>query len=326
VTSESETAEVDLEGADGESSAPVLTAVEATDTAPTHATDAGQTPAPMPAPDAIRAAAQRFAAAGLASPRPDAEQLAAHVLGVPRARLPLATFDALLLATFHELVDRRAAREPLQHLIGTAGFRHLELMVGPGVFVPRPETEVVVEAALDFLRSLPTERAPLVVDLCTGSGTIAFSVAHEFPSAQVHAVELDAGALEWTRRNADRLGLPVSLHSGDAEHALPELDGQFDLVVSNPPYVAEHEVADVDPEVRDHDPEVSLVAGPDGLDVVRAVEKAAWRLLRPGGMVIVEHSDRQGTSAPAVFAPRWKDVQDRTDLTGRDRFVTAVRP
>jgi release factor glutamine methyltransferase len=281
---------------------------------------------PRPAPDAIRAAAETLTAAGLPSPRPDAEQLAAHVLGVPRAQLPLARFDATLLATFSELVERRAAREPLQHLLGTAGFRHLELMVGPGVFVPRPETEVVVEEALAFLRSLPAEPRPLAVDLCTGSGTIAFSLAHEFPGADVHAVELDPAALEWTRRNADRLGLPVGLHLGDAEHALPGFDGRLDLVVSNPPYVAEHEVGDVDPEVRDHDPEVSLVAGADGLDVIRSVERAAWRLLRPGGLVVVEHSDRQGQSAPAVFTPRWRDVRDELDLTGRDRYTVAVRP
>jgi release factor glutamine methyltransferase len=281
---------------------------------------------PLPAADAIRSAAGRLAAAGLESPRPDAEQLAAHVLGIPRSSLPLATFDSMLLDTFSELVDRRAAREPLQHLVGTAGFRHIELMVGPGVFVPRPETEVVVESALEFLRSLPETPRPTLVDLCTGSGTIAFSLAHEFPQAVVHAVELDPGALEWTRRNADRLDLPVELHLGDAEHALPDFDGTLDLVVSNPPYVAEHEVDGVDPEVRDHDPEVSLVAGPDGLDVVRAVERAAWRLLRPGGKVIVEHSDRQGRSAPELFASRWLDVADFRDLTGRDRYVTAIRP
>jgi release factor glutamine methyltransferase len=276
---------------------------------------------------AVRAAAATLAEAGLASPKPDAEQLAAHVLNVPRSQLTLAQFDTTLLGAFRELVDRRAAREPLQHLLGSAGFRHIELMVGPGVFVPRPETEVVVEAALDVLRGLPeTDEPPLVVDLCTGSGTIAFSLASEFPRAVVHAVELDPGALEWTRRNADRLGLPVTLHLGDAEHALPDFDGRLALVVSNPPYVAEHEVGAVDPEVRDHDPEVSLVAGADGLDVVRAVESAAWRLLRPGGTVVVEHSDRQGASAPAVFAERWLDVADHRDLTGRDRFVTAVRP
>jgi release factor glutamine methyltransferase len=253
--------------------------------------------------------------------------LAAHVLGVRRSQLMLASFDGPLLAAFSELVDRRVERQPLQHLTGTAAFRHLELMVGPGVFVPRPETEVVVEAALEFLYARPGDAPPpVVVDLCAGSGTIAFSIAHEFPTATVHAVELDQHALTWTERNADRLGLPVQVHLGDAEHALPKLTGSLDLVVSNPPYVAEHEVEGVDPEVRDHDPEVALVAGPDGLDVVRAVEKAAWRLLRSGGMVIVEHSDRQGRSGPEVFAPRWRDVRDHPDLTGRDRFLTAVRP
>lgn len=293
------------------------------DLAPGRSTDAG---VELPAADAVRTAATTLSEAGLPSPRPDAEQLAAHVLGVPRSSLPLATFDAVLLDAFRELVERRAQREPLQHLVGTAGFRHIELLVGPGVFVPRPETEVVVESALEFLRSLPADTTPLLVDLCTGSGTIAFSLAAEFPRAEVHAVELDEGALTWTRRNADRLDLPVHLHQGDAEHALPDLDGRLDLVVSNPPYVAEHEVDHVDPEVRDHDPEVSLVAGADGLDVVRAVEQAAWRLLRPGGKVIVEHSDRQGTSAPEVFASRWEQVQDFPDLTGRDRYVTAIRP
>lgn len=287
-----------------------------------------QTDPPLvPVAVALREAVAALTEAGLPSPAPDAEQLAAHVLRIPRSQLTLAGFDATLLGAFRSLVERRAAREPLQHLLGTAGFRHIELMVGPGVFVPRPETEVVVEAALDVLRALPdTDEPPLVVDLCTGSGTIAFSLASEFPRAVVHAVELDAGALEWTRRNADRLGLPVTLHLGHAEHALPDLDGRLALVVSNPPYVAEHEVDDVDPEVRDHDPEVSLVAGADGLDVIRAVESAAWRLLRPGGAVVVEHSDRQGTSAPAVFADRWLDVRDHRDLTGRDRFVTATRP
>jgi release factor glutamine methyltransferase len=279
------------------------------------------------ASEAIRQAAARFAAAGLASPRPDAEQLAAFVLDVPRSGLSLAEFDAARYDLFDGLVERRAAREPLQHLVGTAGFRHLELVVGPGVFVPRPETEVVVERALSYLRTLPSDGPrPVVVDLCTGSGTIAFSLAHEFPGADVHAVELDEGALVWTRRNAERLGLPVTLHLGDAEHALPGFDGQLDLVVSNPPYVAEHERDYVDPEVRDHDPETSLFAGADGLDVVRAVERAAWRLLRPGGLVVVEHSDRQGQTAPAVFTPRWHAVADFPDLTGRPRFVVAVRP
>jgi release factor glutamine methyltransferase len=278
---------------------------------------------------AVRVAAATLASAGLASPNPDAEQLAAHVLNIPRSQLTLAHFDATLLGAFRELVDRRAAREPLQHLLGSAGFRHIELMVGPGVFVPRPETEVVVEAALDVLRGLPdTDEPPLVVDLCTGSGTIAFSLASEFPRAVVHAVELDPGALEWTRRNADRLGLPVTLHLGDAEHALPDLDGRLALVVSNPPYVAEHEVDAVDPEVRDHDPEVALYGGgSDGLAVPRAVIGLAVQLLRPGGWLVMEHADVQAGAVLAALASSggWVDAADHRDLTGRPRYVMARR-
>ena len=224
-------------------------------------------------------------------------------------------------------MGRRAARVPLQHLTGSVGFRYIELEVGPGVFVPRPETESVVQWAVDNIG----HGAPLVVDLCTGSGTIAFALANEVPGATVHAVERDAGALEWTRRNAKNrvaAGDPeVHLHLGSVEDCLPDLNGLVDLVASNPPYVAETERHLPDPEVVDHDPEIALFAGPDGLDVIRLVEQAARRLLKPGGLVVVEHSDRQGRTAPAVFerAGGWADVADHQDLTGRDRFVTATR-
>jgi release factor glutamine methyltransferase len=269
--------------------------------------------------------------AGVDSPRWDAEQLAAHVLGTARTALVTApALDAAQQQALRALVERRARREPLQHIVGSVGFRYIELAVGPGVFIPRPETEVVAGAAIDFARRAATEH-PRVVDLCAGSGTIAFSVAHEVPHAEVHAVELDEGALAWAKRNAgarERAGdPPVTLHHADVAHAVPELDGTVDVVVSNPPYVAEDEIHHVDPEVRDHDPRVALVAGPDGLDVIRAVERAARRLLRNGGAVVVEHSDRQGESAPAVFAAAggWTDVEDHKDLTGRDRYVTATR-
>ena len=274
-------------------------------------------------------ATERLAAAGVDAARWDAEQLVAHVLGVPRTSLvTVEDLDAAQCAALQALVERRASREPLQHIVGTVGFRYVELAVGPGVFIPRPETEVVAGWAVDAARRAAGAR-PRVIDLCAGSGAIAFSVAHEVPQAEVHAVELDEGALTWAKRNADareRAGdPPVTLHHADAAHAVPELDGTVDVVVSNPPYVAEDEIALVDPEVRDHDPRVALVAGADGLDVIRAVERAARRLLKDGGVVVVEHSDRQGRTAPALFETGWRDVADHKDLLGRDRFVTATR-
>lgn len=220
-------------------------------------------------------------------------------------------------------MTQRAQRVPLQHLTGSVGFRWIELAVGPGVFVPRPETESVVQWAVDQLKGV---RTPVVIDLCAGSGAIALSLAHEVPGAVVHAVEVDRGALVWLRRNAReraRSGDPeVHVQEGQVDDLLPGLDGTVDLVISNPPYIPLRERHQ--PEV-DHDPAIALYAGEDGLDVIRQVERAAKRLLKPGGLVVVEHSDQQGTSAPAVFAQGWTDVRDHQDLTGRDRFVTATR-
>jgi len=277
---------------------------------------------------ALRAASARLGAAGVESPEHDARALAVHALGLakPGDLVLVDDLDGDQATAFEELVNRRAERVPLQHLVGTVGFRHIELEVGPGVFVPRPETESVVQWAVDALRGVPD---PLCVDLCAGSGTIAFALANEVPGATVHAVELDPDSLAWTRRNAAKrveAGDPeVHLHLGDAEHALPELDGTLDLVASNPPYVATTEAHIPDPEVLDHDPGVALWAGEDGLDVVRLVEKAARRLLKPGGLLVVEHSDRQGASAPALLQATggWSEVQDHRDYAGRDRFVTA---
>jgi release factor glutamine methyltransferase len=279
---------------------------------------------------AVRAATGTLADAGVESPEHDARALAVHVLGLATlSDLLLAeAFDADQAAAYDALVTRRAQRVPLQHLTGSVGFRHIELEVGPGVFVPRPETESVVQWAVDAV-AREGWTAPLLADLCTGSGTIAFALAHEVPGATVHAVERDPQALAWTRRNAAnrvRAGDPeVVLHLASVEQALPGMDGRFDLVASNPPYVATSERHIPDPEVVDHDPEIALFAGEDGLDVVRLVEQAARRLLKPGGLVVVEHSDRQGETAPAVFtaAGGWTEVQDHRDLAGRDRFVTA---
>jgi release factor glutamine methyltransferase len=280
-----------------------------------------------PLQTAVRAASARLAEAGVDSPEHDARALAVHVLGL-RAPGDLVLLDDLGAAApaYDDLVARRAARVPLQHLVGSVGFRYVELEVGPGVFVPRPETEAVVQWAVDALAGTP---APLVVDLCTGSGTIAFALANEVPGAQVHGVERDPDALAWARRNAAnrvRAGDPeVTLHLGSAEDALPGFEGRLDLVASNPPYVATGEAHIPDPEVLDHDPGIALWAGEDGLDVIRLVEVAARRLLKPGGLLVVEHSDRQGRSAPALLhgCGGWTEVEDHVDQLGRDRFVTA---
>ena len=266
-------------------------------------------------------AADRLRAAGVASPDHDADELLAHVLGTSRMRLGLVDEpDDARRGRFEELVARRAAREPLQHLLGTAAFRHVELAVGPGVFVPRPETELLAGWAVE--QAGPLE-APVVVDLCTGSGAIALSLAHEVPHARVHAVELDEGALLWAGRNL--AGTGVRLVAGDLATALPELDGAVDVVVCNPPYVPLEAWESVAPEARDHDPHLALFSGADGLDAMRALERTAARLLRPGGVVGAEHAEVQAESAPAVFARtgRWSQVRDHRDLAGRPRFVTA---
>lgn len=267
-------------------------------------------------------AASRLEAAGVASPRFDAEELLAHVLGVRRSRLPLAEVGEAERAEYEALVARRVKREPLQHLTGEAPFRHLVLKVGPGVFVPRPETEVVAGWAIDALRSLS---APVVVDLCTGSGAIALAIATEVLGSVVYAVELDRAAFEWASRNLATSS--VTLRQGDAADAFPELSGSVDLVIANPPYIPMAAYESVEAEVRDHDPALALWSGEDGLDAVRVIERSAARLLRSGGLVVVEHADVQGESAPAVFASTgaWQYVRDRVDLAGRPRFVTAVR-
>jgi release factor glutamine methyltransferase len=246
--------------------------------------------------------------------------------GVPSAEhdaRALERFAAQSKADFTELVRSRAARVPLQHLVGSTGFRYLDLQVGPGVFVPRPETEVVVDAVLDEIRD---RERPVVVDLCAGAGTIGFSIAHEHPTAVVHLVERDPEAFEWLRRNRPEARRDVHLYLADIADALRDVAGAVDVVVSNPPYVAESERELMDPEVRDHDPELALFAGGDGLDVIRLVEQRARELLKPGGLIVIEHSDRQGESVPALLRDRgWTDVADHRDLTGRDRFATARR-
>lgn len=270
-------------------------------------------------------AARRLAAAGVASPEYDAAELLAHVLGTTRPALSLvADVEPDRTAEFSRLVERRADREPLQHLVGSAAFRYVELAVGPGVFVPRPETEMLAGWGVDQAREALAEgRSPVVVDLCTGSGAMALALATEVPSAEVHAVELDEGAYAWAARNLQGSG--VDLRQGDMADAFADLDGTVDVVVCNPPYIPLEAYESVAAEARDFDPALALWSGQDGLDAMRVLERVAARLLRPGGVVGAEHAEVQHESAPAVFARsgRWIDVRDNPDLAGRPRFVTA---
>jgi release factor glutamine methyltransferase len=278
---------------------------------------------------AIMEAERILAGAGVATPRVDAELLAAHVLGVERTRLPLVPLvDPPVIEAIGRLVAERARRVPLQHLTGRAAMGAITLEVGPGVFVPRPETELLLAFGLSTLEGV---RAPTVVDLCAGSGALALAVANARPDAAVHAVELDPAALAWARRNAEHRAAagdtPVHLHAGDVADPtlLTDLDGRVDLVLCNPPYVPEG--TGIPPEVRDHDPPHAVFAGPDGLDVIRPVIACAARLLRPGGSVAIEHDDTHAEAVPALLSARrvLTDIAEHPDLTGRPRYATARR-
>ncbi|HZG92494.1 MAG TPA: peptide chain release factor N(5)-glutamine methyltransferase [Pseudonocardia sp.] len=278
---------------------------------------------------AIMEAERVLAAAGVASPRVDAEVLASYVLGVERGKLMMRPLvDPPVVQALHELVERRAAREPLQHLMGAAVLGPVTVAVGPGVFTPRPETELLLEWGLAAVADRPE---PIVVDLCTGSAALALAVAVRRPDARVHAVEADAGALTWARRNiADHVaagGTPVALHHADVRWTdlLLDLESHVDLVLCNPPYVPDG--AQLPPEVTGWDPPGAVFAGPDGLDVIRPVITAAAGLLRYGGSLAIEHDDTHGESVPALLRRRrvLTDVQEHHDLAGRPRFATARR-
>lgn len=270
----------------------------------------------------LEEAAAALEAGGVSSPRHDAEVLLSHVTGVPRMMLiGGGTPSAPQQDTYRAMINARARRVPLQHLTGSAGFRYVDVEVGPGVFVPRPETELLAGWAIEHATTL---EAPVVVELCAGAGAISLSVVHEVPGARVHAVELDEPAFEWAQRNL--AGTGVDLRLGDMADAFGDLDGRVDVVVANPPYIPLDAWESVAPEARDHDPALALWSGDDGLDAMRVVERVAWRLLAPGGVVGAEHADAQGESAPAVFADRWAGVRDHVDLAKRPRFVTATKP
>ncbi len=274
-----------------------------------------------------------LAASGILDPQVDAELLIAHVLGASRGRVqslsvtdaPIGVEESLAVV---EAVERRAAREPLQHITGVAWFRSLELAVGPGVFVPRPETEFVAGLGIDALRSVvPAPDAhPLAVDLGTGSGAIALSLATEVPHAQVVAVENSTAAFIWAKQNFRAVAADnARLVFIDLADALPELNGTVDVVVSNPPYIPLGAIPR-DPEVRLHDPAHALYGGEDGLDVVHQVSTTARRLLRPGGTLVIEHGDLQGPDLRALLvADGWRAVSTHRDLTLRDRATTATR-
>ncbi len=281
---------------------------------------------------AVVQATEQLRAAGVHSPHTDAEYLAAHVLGVERSRLVLTPMvTAEQLTELRKLVDQRAERVPLQHLTGVAAMGEIDLAVGPGVFVPRPETELLFAWALAQLEAVGHEHRPIVVDLCTGSGALALAIAHARPDIEVHAVEIDPAALQWARRNADNQAAqgdtPILLHPGDvtAPDILSTLDGRVDVLVANPPYIPES--ADLDPEVADHDPHLALFAGPDGLSVIRPMIPTITRLLRTDGTVAIEHDDTNGSQVAALLTATgaFDAIVEHPDLAGKPRFVAARR-
>lgn len=277
----------------------------------------------------LRRITDQLGQADVPSPRVDAELLVGHVLGLSRGEVQVASLTGRELgdqeaAELRALVQERARRVPLQHLTGVAPFRSLQLRVGPGVFIPRPETEQVVQVVLDRIRHHRQAR-PSVLDLGTGSGAIAASIAAEHPGAEVHAVELSAHAAAWAELNLDPHG--VTLHRHDLRELPTHWEETFDVVVSNPPYIpAQAEPTEV--EVRDHDPEVALYGGgADGLELPRAVIAAAKITLKPGGWFIMEHAEAQAEALARICAadPAWGQVETHQDLSGRPRATSAVK-
>ncbi|HSP75075.1 MAG TPA: peptide chain release factor N(5)-glutamine methyltransferase [Cryobacterium sp.] len=269
--------------------------------------------------------------AGISDPGVDADLLIGHVLAQSRGQVQAAAIlrtalSATDAAAILELVRRRALREPLQHITGRAPFRSLELFVGPGVFVPRPETEQVAQFAIDALRA-NADAEPIGVDLGTGSGAIALALAVEVPNARIWAVENSPEAFPWTSRNFAHVAAPnATLVFGDLADALTELDGTVAVVISNPPYIPA-EAIPRDPEVRLFDPARALFGGADGLDVVRHVSRTALRLLRPGGQIVIEHGELQGAEIRALLAADgWRAPATHRDYTTRDRATTALAP
>lgn len=276
-------------------------------------------------------AAVELSAVGVASATTDAELLLAHVCQISRSDLVFAavmgkTLDGAQIELANELLARRLQREPLQHIVGSAPFRLLDFQVGPGVFVPRPETELLVQLVLDAL-AVRVEPEPLVIDFGTGSGAIAASIAKEFPRAEVIAVEKSDEAIVWTAQNFDRFQLAnLRLVHADLADALEDLSGQVSIVVSNPPYIPDAAIPR-DLEVQNYDPPLALYGGEDGLDLVRVLSRRALDLLVPGGDFFLEHGEHQGYAIRQILiADGWRLPATHPDLTLRDRFTSAVRP
>ncbi|KIP51523.1 peptide chain release factor N(5)-glutamine methyltransferase [Leucobacter komagatae] len=278
----------------------------------------------------------QFTEVGIGDPDVDAELLVGHVLGESRGAVQASAIMGKRLteaqaSRLRDLSELRAQRVPLQHLTGRAPFRSIELRVGPGVFVPRPETETVAQFAVDALGAAATT-APLAVDLCTGSGAIALALAREVPNARVWAVEKSAEAHAWAAENVAALGDGrVELIHGDLADFVPgrlapaELAGNAHVVISNPPYVP-NAMVPRDAEVRDHDPELALYGGNDGLDVIRVISGIAMQLLLPGGSLVLEHAEGQGAAIRELLArDGWRACATHPDLTGRDRATTALK-
>ncbi|GAC1641489.1 MAG: peptide chain release factor N(5)-glutamine methyltransferase [Mycobacterium sp.] len=269
----------------------------------------------------IDAAEAVLTEAGVGSPRVDAELLAAHAAGSDRGRLAFAETGPAFCERYDALVAQRAKRVPLQHLTGTAAFGSVAVQVGPGVFIPRPETESLLEWAV----GLQLSSRPLIVDLCTGSGALALALSKHWPDARVIAVDDSEDALVYARRNA--AGTPVELIRADvtAPGLLAELGGQVDLVVANPPYIPDG--AGLEPEVAQYDPPHALYGGPDGMAVIEGIVDRAGRLLRAGGRCAVEHDDTTSGRTVEAFTRtgRFVGVTSQHDLTGRPRFVAATR-
>ncbi|AQT79211.1 protein-(glutamine-N5) methyltransferase, release factor-specific [Mycolicibacterium litorale] len=271
---------------------------------------------------AIEVATVALAEAGVASARVDAELLAAHLAGSDRGRLAtIAEPDAEFFRRYDEAITARARRIPLQHLTGSAAFGPLDLAVGPGVFIPRPETEALLEWAL--AQRLPEH--PVIVDLCTGSGALAIALAAHWPKARVIAIDDDPVALDYARRNAESTSVEVLGADVTTPGLLSELTGTVDLVVSNPPYIPLG--ADLEPEVAEHDPEHALFGGADGMAVIAPIVELAGGWLRPSGLLAVEHDDTTSpqTVETVTATKLFETVTPHRDLAGRPRFVTARR-